>query len=799
MKHVLPLIALLMLPSLHAVVVKKVLNSQDDLKPVSLENIEWRAWEDGYVATDEGFVCDNGDNGKLRRGLGKVITVTQKRPLAIRVTAESKAENASRGDESNYSLYLDISYADGTNDWGVKSPFTQGTHDWEEKEVVFMPAKPIASIYCWLLFRNHTGKVWFRNLKFYQAPFNSDGATFDSTAVINVTPQPTAFKQWGGWILRDVKQNTPFMTIAKSPEAPSGNALDIDFKLETAYANDAKFKTAILHAPDLKEDRILHLAYVQQLPEGDWQWLPFSRNPKRTASGEYKFASNTGCGVGHNSTQPIAAVANGENGMAIGMDLDTPAHGRAVFNADTRELFVAFDIALTPENNTAKVKVFQFNFNNKKGLRSAFAKLYTVYPEAFKVRIKKQGLWMAFASISDIESFEDFGFAVKEGTIETKWDDDHDILTFRYTEPMTWWMHMPKEMDKTFENAIAEASRLAEAGKPLEAKAFASSIYHDKYGKPVARIRNEPWCNGAVWSMNSMPGIKGEFTDFNVKWNDDIKKRLYGPDATASLDGEYIDSSEGYVTDIMDFNREHFAAAQTPLTYETRTLKPCIFRGLISFEYVRAIERDMHGMGKLMMANSTPHNLWYLAPLLDYLGTENNWNYRQKWTPPADTDLLSRRALCGGKPYCFLQNTNFEYFDHEKVERYMKRTMFYGFYPSFFSADASTKHYFKNPALYNRDRDLFKKYVPLCKLIGEAGWRPETMAHAADTNLWLEQFGDRYFTIFNATDKPITSSVTIEIPCKSAIDRVTGKTYTAENNSLAITLDPDDVMLLEIK
>ena len=133
------------------------------------------------------------------------------------------------------------------------------------------------------------------------------------------------------------------------------------------------------------------------------------------------------------------------------------------------------------------------------------------------------------------------------------------------------------------------------------------------------------------------------------------------------------------------------------------------------------------------------------------------------------------------------------------VERYMKRTMFYGFYPSFFSADASTKHYFKNPALYNRDRDLFKKYVPLCKLIGEAGWCPETMAHAADTNLWLEQFGDRYFTIFNATDKPITSSVTIEIPCKSAIDRVTGKTFTAENNSLAITLDPDDVMLLEIQ
>ena len=796
MKHILPIIALLMLPSLHAVVVKKVLNSQDDLKPVPIENIEWRAWEDGYVATNEGFVCDNGNDAKLRRGLGKIIVLNQKRPLAIRVTAESKAENASRGDESNYSLYLDISYADGTNEWGVKSAFTQGTHDWEEKEVIFMPAKPIESIHCWLLFRNHTGKVWFRNLKFYQAPFNANGASFDGTAVINQKP----YLNMDGWIIRDVKQNTPFVTVYEGGNAfATSNVLGIDFKLETSYDNFARFKTAELTVPNLKEDRILHLAYVFRLPAGTWQWLSFARQPKPSTSGEYMFASNTGCGMGHNGTQPIAAVGDGITGHAIGMDLDTPAHGRAVFNAETDELFVAFDIALTPEKNTAKVKVFQFNFNNKKGLRSAYAKLYSVYPDAFKVRIKKQGLWMAFANISEVEGFEDFGFAVKEGTTETKWDDDHDILTFRYTEPMTWWMHMPKEMDKTFENATAEAARLAEVGKPLEAKAFASSIYHDKYGKPVARIRNEPWCNGAVWSMNSMPGIKGEFTDFNVKWNDDIKKRLYGPEAKFVLDGEYIDSSEGYVTDIMDFNREHFAAAQTPLTYDSRTLKPCVFRGLISYEYVRAIERDMHGMGRLMMANSTPHNIWYLAPLLDYLGTENNWNYGRKWRPPADTDLLSRRALCGGKPYCFLQNTNFEYFTHDMVERYMKRTMFYGFYPSFFSADASTKHYFKNPALYNRDRDLFKKDVPLCKLVGEAGWRPETMAHAADTNLWLEQFGDRYFTIFNATDKPITSSVTIEIPCKSAIDRVTGKTYTAENNALNITLDPEDVLLLEIQ
>ena len=58
-----------------------------------------------------------------------------------------------------------------------------------------------------------------------------------------------------------------------------------------------------------------------------------------------------------------------------------------------------------------------------------------------------------------------------------------------------------------------------------------------------------------------MPGISGAPTDFQLKWNDALKDRLYGPDRRADLDGEYIDSSEGYVTDELDFRRDHFAAA----------------------------------------------------------------------------------------------------------------------------------------------------------------------------------------------------------------------------------------------
>ena len=63
-------------------------------------------------------------------------------------------------------------------------------------------------------------------------------------------------------------------------------------------------------------------------------------------------------------------------------------------------------------------------------------------------------------------------------------------------------------------------------------------------------------------------------------------------------------------------------------------------------EYVRGIEQDIHRAGKLMMANGAPDRLWWLAPMLDVLGTETNWNPQGKWRPMSDADLLYRRAMC---------------------------------------------------------------------------------------------------------------------------------------------------------
>jgi hypothetical protein len=84
-------------------------------------------------------------------------------------------------------------------------------------------------------------------------------------------------------------------------------------------------------------------------------------------------------------------------------------------------------------------------------------------------------------------------------------------------------------------------------------------------------------------------------------------------------------------------------------------------------------------------------------------------------------------------------------------------------FPGMFSPEYSQRsHYFKQPEFYNRDRPLFKQYVPLCKLVAEAGWEPITLARSSDENVYVERFGTRYLTVFNDSTVPQTVTITLD-------------------------------------
>ncbi|MBR4937510.1 MAG: DUF4091 domain-containing protein [Kiritimatiellae bacterium] len=80
-------------------------------------------------------------------------------------SAESRAENASATD---YCLWLDVHYTDGSATWGMGdacAPCRQGTHGWEKTTGVFRPEKPVKKIEFSTLFRKGIkGKAIFRNI-----------------------------------------------------------------------------------------------------------------------------------------------------------------------------------------------------------------------------------------------------------------------------------------------------------------------------------------------------------------------------------------------------------------------------------------------------------------------------------------------------------------------------------------------------------------------------------------------------------------------------------------------------------
>jgi hypothetical protein len=424
---------------------------------------------------------------------------------------------------------------------------------------------------------------------------------------------------------------------------------------------------------------------------------------------------------------------------------------------------------------------------------------------------------MPFSKIQDVQGWQDFGFRFREASYDKSiaWDDANNILTFRYSEPTTWWMPMEKTAPHNYETALKQAqSYIDEKNTNTErSEALLNSGMRRADGTLALRFIDAPWADGAVWNLNTLPGLSGVSTGAKLVWNDTRKAQYASKEPFGELDGEYLDSTEAYVTTDLDFDRDHFAAATTPLTFDSETHQPGVYKELMIYELARQMHHDLKAMGKYLFANSTPHRICFLTPWFDALGTETNWLQSNKFTPPDDQTMNLWRTMSGQKAYCLLQNTNMEAFG-PYVEKYFQRSLFYGIFPGFFSADASTHPYWENPAWYNRDRSLFKKYIPLIQNLSAAGWQPVTWARSDNSQIRLERFGSvpgdkyvqenathLYLTAMNTSDELQHTIIKIEDAInlqKNITELINGKVLLPKNNALGVTLQPGQVMLLQL-
>ncbi len=721
-----------------------------------------------------------------------IATLNQEKPLPIEFSAESLFEGNSVTYVSNdYGLWLDVQYTDGSFEKTVAIRFNETSDSdkdqWESLSGQFVPSKPIYLVKFSCKFHWRIGSVRFRNPAIRQVEdAAADYYSFDGIAVKgsrDTSSNEDYLYSRPRFFIRDITADSDWVRMSdvgakRFSASLSGAAPDFSLSWNSGTSKDGVISEGITitSLPDKERCATLVMA------------IPTRKKMTRSFDGldsvsdiqdntEICHALGSKAGMGRLSNLPLQGAGSDDEEIWLGLDPSTPAVFRTFYNAATQELCLAFDLGFVPGNNSWHIKTIRFTTEPGAGMRGAWQKYMDAFPWAFKADAPVFGLWMPFSDISKVRGYEDFGFAFKEGDMETAWDDRHGILTFHYSEPTTWWMNMtvPKKLKAKFtEKQLVEKMGTAEAMSKASlgdgfALAWEKSVMYGPDQKPFGYYRETPWSIGIVWSMSELPGIAEKYgyesSSFGFKWNFDHKTAHYPISTTdritvpgSGIDGEYIDSAEGYITTELDFRKDHLALAKTPLTFSLIEKQPAVFTGLTIFEYVRGIAKTVHAAGKLTMANSTPDKFFWLAPMIDIPGTETNWHWGGQWRPMSNDEMQYRRMMSAGKPYCFLQNTGFSEFTPEMVEKYMMKSVAFGFFPGFFSGDAYTGRYFENPELYERDRPLFKKYIPVCKALAEAGWQCVTGVSLSDKRLLVERFGDGasyYITVFNPTEEKI--------------------------------------------
>jgi len=528
-------------------------------------------------------------------------------------------------------------------------------------------------------------------------------------------------------------------------------------------------------------------------------------------------------GEGLMSFFPVAAISTGERGLAWAVDIGIPLVYRLSYDP-ALGITAEFDLAVTSETTQfpgrAFFKLLFFECDPSWGLRSALERYYKIEPEYFRKRLAQEGTWLPFAPLCEIKGWQDFGFAFHETDVHSLDHGFHppissiaagkraSVLTFQYTEP--WEEEIPiSQLDLTY-GEVTGASVITER----YAEFMKTSAALDKEGKLIARKLETPWfpTGWAVSiSANPDPDIKG-FSRYEYERKHEVDSAI-----AMNVDGIYFDCLEWHWQYDLNYNRTQFAAADFPLTFSSSLdrPRPATWAYASDYKFIRRIANEMHRQGKFVMGNSFT---WipYSAGLLDVFGSELSLYI------PADTRLERlqfARSMAFQKPVVFLMNEGlddsvFTTAPYSGYRRYFDRMVLYGFFPSFFSTNATSNNYWSDSTTYNQGRPFFLKYTPLIREMAHAGWQPVTLARLSNGTMRVERFGEcgdstLYFSIYNTGTEAgetrlIVDAAAMRIGQGAKIDELlSGDTIRAVRNGefleLTMMLDALTAKVIRIK
>jgi hypothetical protein len=639
-----------------------------------------------------------------------------------------------------------------------------------------------------------------------------------------------------GFFLRDVATGSAFVRAATKLVKEDGvirlSATSREMKLAlearlSAVGNRIAVTGSV--ADTSGEDRCVSVYFALPLKlDGAVWWDNVSAKRPVKRGAQYGNWGNVGIGAnGFISKYPWSAITTGDDGLSLCVPMEKAQLVRMGISAGLT--YIVFDVGLTAKAKKRPSRAdFEFRLYRHDpawGFRDAARRYYEMFPRCFTKRVTSEGIWLITRSFKAIRSPENFHFKFHEtGARNDPAGAKLGILSFRYSEPWRWRQRYSKKRGEGTPEQRSRKGTLAVLEKALTSDnahirrhswAVKGAVCHDESGEPVFYIEDAPWGTSALFVCNADPDLPligpDKINQAHCFYSPAIARKRYESGIVPEQDGEYIDSVEGFTWPrVRNYRAEHFATAEHPLVFGTQSRRVCILNAFSHCAFLKYVADDLHRRGKLMFGNYFPNALFFFPPHFDVIGTEHHWiNRKGEWRPEAESRTNYRRALCYRKPYLMLLNTDFSKMSYASVEKYMRRCAFFGMFPSMFSSDAYHDRYFDDPKYYDRDRPLFRKYVPIILQMARAGWCPVTHARCPDAAIRLERFGEGvsvFLSVLN-TDEQKARRAKIAIDQKAiglgeghleATELFSGRKLPVARSAVSLDVAPDDVAIVRI-
>ncbi len=500
------------------------------------------------------------------------------------------------------------------------------------------------------------------------------------------------------------------------------------------------------------------------------------------------------------SRYPFCAITTSHRGLALAVPLDEPCIYRLGYEDDF--CFVEFDFGLTPKAkkhpSRAHFSFMLYAIDPEWGFRHAARRYYEFFPRLFEKRVRREGIIYTTGVLRKLPHPEDFHIMADwqfpiYSPKEYNYNTALGCLNLFYSLPGTqftlrvrrgdWRRATVEYCTKVMEEKIRRARENPGDLHSMLVLAAARSMVRDENGRWIFWPHFPVYAPGGMASpCNPDPELFSDkgYKCPNLAFYHIFVRRTFprrsitfvrlierGEREGFRIDGVGVDCMAWRTLAVYNHNEEHFPYADYPLTFHAK--KPAIYNGISGVEYIKFVASLMRERGRFVAANlvNHVHHPWY-APYIDIPITEIGA------IPQPDSVCNYKRTLYYRKPFCLMycaHKSSFERLSRDTLLTYFHQSTFYGFYPSFHDAQKRRgepiEYYWTNPKVYNRDRPLFRKFLPIILEINRAGWEPITYARSSDPRIFVERFGRNpedglYFTVWNDSAVPRTFRLTFD-------------------------------------